>query len=379
VSPVLYLAARKDRRDGLCERKFRDRSLQEIAEQERRWEFATTTPGMTPIQALELVRAFAKAIQESTPEAQREVVQRVFQRIAITDDRVTDVDVYQVYAEALRWYWRPQPDNFRTRLAYGPEGLAEFALPSASPNGTMRRGVAQPEDDDLALASLAARNNAEWCDIFCRSHGVTGTFHSDAWASPIRTPARYPDAVALDRSLSGERILSYVDSSRGCSIKDSFGVMDLSSAGFRVLFEAEWIVRPPQPAPKAQLERIRWEMVREPSMLRTWEGEWARDAAPTGFFLPVLLRSPDVVIMAGYSRRQLVAGAIFNRSPSAVGLSNVFSSSDDLTQTYEACVSAVANHFPGMPIVGYEAGEALAAAHTQGFQSVGRLAVWLKE
>jgi hypothetical protein len=44
-------------RDGLCERKFRDRSL-------------------------------------STPEAQREVVQRVFQRIAITDDRVTDVDVY---------------------------------------------------------------------------------------------------------------------------------------------------------------------------------------------------------------------------------------------------------------------------------------------
>jgi hypothetical protein len=53
-------------RDGLCERKFRDRSL-------------------------------------STPEAQREVVQRVFQRIAITDDRVTDVDVYPVYAEALKY------------------------------------------------------------------------------------------------------------------------------------------------------------------------------------------------------------------------------------------------------------------------------------
>ena len=59
-------------RDGLCERKFRDRSLQEIADEERSWEFSTTTPGMTPIQALELVRGFAKAIQESTPEAQRE-------------------------------------------------------------------------------------------------------------------------------------------------------------------------------------------------------------------------------------------------------------------------------------------------------------------
>jgi hypothetical protein len=94
-------------------------SLQEIAEEERRWEFATTTPGMTPIQALELVRGFARAIQESTPETQREVVQRVFQRIAITDDRVTDVDVYPVYAEALRWYWRPQPDEFRTPADFG--------------------------------------------------------------------------------------------------------------------------------------------------------------------------------------------------------------------------------------------------------------------
>ncbi len=112
------LALRRERvlemyRDGLCERKFRDRSLQEISEEERRWEFATTTPGMTPIQALELVRGFAKAIQESTPEAQREVVQRVFQRIAITDDRVTDVDVYPVYAEALKWYWRPRADSNR--------------------------------------------------------------------------------------------------------------------------------------------------------------------------------------------------------------------------------------------------------------------------
>lgn len=35
--------------------------------------------------------------------AQREVVQRVFRRIVITDDRVTEVDVYPIYAEALRW------------------------------------------------------------------------------------------------------------------------------------------------------------------------------------------------------------------------------------------------------------------------------------
>ncbi len=239
--------------------------------------------------------------------------------------------------------------------------------------------MAPPEDVDLPLATLAARNNAEWCDIFCRSHGVTGTFHSDAWASAIRTPALYPDAVVLDRSLSGERILSYVDSSTGCSIKDSFAVMDLSPAGFRVLFEAEWVLRAPQPTPKGLQKELRWEFVRDTKTLRRWEAEWARDSAPTGLFLPALLRHPDVAILAGYAGHQLIAGAILNRSTSAVGLSNVFSSADDLTEVYEGCVSAVTNYFPGLPIVGYEAGKALVAARAQGFRPIGRLVVWLKE
>lgn len=94
---------------------------------------------------------------------------------------------------------------------------------------------------DLGLVQLAARNNAEWCDDVCRTHGVIGTFHPEVWASDVRTPELYPDAVALDPSLSADRVLSYVDDSVGCSIKDSFGVMDLRSAAFRVLFEAEWI------------------------------------------------------------------------------------------------------------------------------------------
>ncbi len=42
-------------------------------------------------------------------------------------------------------------------------------------------------------------------------------------------------------------------------------------------------------------------------------------------------------------------------------------------------MSAVTNHFPGLPIVGYEAGKALVAARAQGFRPIGRLVVWLKE
>ena len=71
---------------------------------------------MTPIQALELVRGFAKGIQESTPGAQREVVQRVFQRIAITDDRVTDSTYTQSMPRLLRGIGDPNRTSFELIL-----------------------------------------------------------------------------------------------------------------------------------------------------------------------------------------------------------------------------------------------------------------------
>jgi hypothetical protein len=83
---------------------------------------------MSPLQALELVRGFAAAIQDSNPDAQREVVERVFTRIAIRDDQVVDVDIYPVYAEAFRWYLRPQPDEFRTPTEFRNGNLALLAL-----------------------------------------------------------------------------------------------------------------------------------------------------------------------------------------------------------------------------------------------------------
>ena len=42
---------------------------------------------------LELVRGIAAALQESNPDAQREVVEQVFTRIAIRYDQVVDLDI----------------------------------------------------------------------------------------------------------------------------------------------------------------------------------------------------------------------------------------------------------------------------------------------
>jgi hypothetical protein len=65
-------------------------------------------------------------------------------------------------------------------------------------------------------------------------------------------------------------------------------------------------------------------------------------------------------------------GVIANRSESVVGLSNLFGD-------WPAAVRSVAARHPGLPLVGYESGDDLAAAHRAGFLSTGPLRVWIKD
>ncbi|WP_312026902.1 hypothetical protein [Streptomyces sp. WAC 06725] len=149
-----------------------------------------------------------------------------------------------------------------------------------------------------AWVRAAARNNAEWCAAVCRAHGVNGEFGDDAWTSSRRTPPLYPDAVTLTDRLapptstepeSGRSgtvrpgslspltgLLSRIDTvSPGCSVKDSFACLDLTPAGFEVLFEAQWIHRP-APAPTAQAPAS----AHTPTYQITWDALTAPDDLP---------------------------------------------------------------------------------------------------
>jgi len=58
-----------------------------------------------------------------------------------------------------------------------------------------------------ASVEEAARNIAEWCDSFCRTHGNNGRIDSAAWINATRTPRLYPDAVTLVAGASVEAVL----------------------------------------------------------------------------------------------------------------------------------------------------------------------------
>lgn len=227
---------------------------------------------------------------------------------------------------------------------------------------------------------VAARNNAEWCDIVCRTHGVIGRFHRHFWASPRRTPPLYPDAVTLDAEAKGEQILRNVDTETpGCSVKDSFATLDLSFAGFEVLFEGEWIRRAPERTRPSPGSGIRWRRVHDADVLLAWEASWSGNLAAMQLFKPALLNRPSVMMLGGYLRGRIVAGAILNRSPAAIGVSNLFTTQGDHGDAWAGCLAAVAEAFPMLPIIGYETGDAIDAAHKYGFRAIGHLRVWIKE
>ncbi|GAA2214095.1 hypothetical protein GCM10009850_095590 [Nonomuraea monospora] len=199
----------------------------------------------------------------------------------------------------------------------------------------------------------AALDNARWCDLMCRAHGVPGTFTPLAWTNPSRTPPYYPDAVTLSREATAADLLPHLDAGPGASIKDSFATLDLP--GFDVLFEAQWIHREAPAGTGAP-----WQVVQDEEGLAAWE----RACGLSGLFLPALLDEATVVHAPG-----LGSGAVLTATGPAVGVSNVFGD-------WDGVLAAAAELFPGRPLVGYESDPAPALRH--GFTAIGPLRVWLR-
>jgi hypothetical protein len=227
----------------------------------------------------------------------------------------------------------------------------------------------------LPFARAAARNNAEWCDLVCRSHGLGTKWEKSAWKSQRRSPRFYPDAVSLDTSVTAADLLEGIDRSAGCSVKDSFASLDLTPEGFRILFEATWIQRPPTP-PQSLDNGLVWRIVRTADELRMWA------AAHGGgeVFRPELPAQPEIAFLGAYdSAGTLAGGAIAHRGQDVAGVGNVFACDHDPRAIWASVSGAVTDNYPDLPIVGYESGTNLELALRAGFEESGSLRVWLRD
>ena len=95
-----------------------------------------------------------------------------------------------------------------------------------------------------ARLTWAVRNNANWCDLVCRSHRIPTRFRPELWATAQPPPRFYPDAVTLQAHVAAEDVLAAISPHPGASVKDSFATLDLGRHGFDELFEAELLRHP---------------------------------------------------------------------------------------------------------------------------------------
>jgi hypothetical protein len=218
------------------------------------------------------------------------------------------------------------------------------------------------------LIAAAARNNAEWCSIICRHHGIESVMAADAWTAQRRTPDGYPDADVLAADVNVDSLLARIDTGPGCSVKDSFATIDLAPYGFRVLFEAFWIWRPASPV-RADLPRG-WMPVRTPRDLDMWS-----TGRTPGVFRTALLDEPDVRL---FHRPMPAGGFALSGHAGVVGVSNVLCEPQARAAVWDAIIATASTTYPGRDLVGYESGDDLDAAVAAGFSCLGPLRVWMR-
>lgn len=244
--------------------------------------------------------------------------------------------------------------------------------------------------DRAAGASQAAQNNAAWCHAVCSARGAMPRFGSAAWVNDTRlSPLYYPNIVTLDPAVDAVALEPEIDALvgsegfAGFSIKDSFSRLDLSARGFRLLFDATWIVKPASVA-AASAHGLRWSLADSATRLAEWEAAWWAHSIGTPcpgepLFPAALLNDAAASFLIGrdVASNAVVAGCALMKAAGCVGLACCFDASADPTATLREMLAEAHRLHPTQPMVGYDSGAALAGALAAGFELCGPLRVWV--
>jgi len=232
--------------------------------------------------------------------------------------------------------------------------------------------------------ALCVANSLGWYEAVFRTHGLSGTLTDGIWACRGKVPPYYSSALTVAPGWTPARTRVVLDLAadlqRPSSIKDSFAAMDVGALNARELFNAEWVLRDPSTTPpETEPGSVQWRRVTDADELERWELAWRENGSPAErrVFLPALLTDADVAVFTAHRDGRIVGGCVANRTPGAVGLSNVFAEAADTEPVVAGAIAETVRFAPGMPVVGYERGDELARFVRLGFRAVGPLRILL--
>jgi len=226
-----------------------------------------------------------------------------------------------------------------------------------------------PVDPRLRAAVDAS---LQWYDDVFAVHGIPTARGDGLWCARAEPPRWHSAAKTLEPRVPAHHALSAVEPFEHCSVADSFGTLDLSHAGFAVLFEAAWVHHEP-PAPTGGLP-AGWSVVTRADEL----DEWNVRHETTGVLLPEMLAHPRFTFLAHRAGGLLDGGAVLHDvRGEAVGLSNGWAL-PGTTLDVAAVIACAGTVHSGRAIVDYARGEELDALVEAGFSRLGPQVVWVR-
>jgi hypothetical protein len=228
----------------------------------------------------------------------------------------------------------------------------------------------------MTTVLAAAANNAHWCDAVVAAHGGATLTDHWLWIAQGPVPPLYPGIVTLRPGAQAAVTAALVVRDAVIAIKDSFADLDLSPFGFEPVIEGEWLAAAP-----GGPDHSEFTVVTDAAGLSAWNAAWrAGESLPDGFvmFPDTLIPHGDVRFAVWGPANGPLAGGILNRAAGVVGLSNLFSAAPPGPELRRGLTGLARSTWPGLPIVMWDSGTAVATARDAGFHRLGPLRVWVR-
>jgi hypothetical protein len=232
----------------------------------------------------------------------------------------------------------------------------------------------------------AIRNNIGLYEVIFNSHNIRFHTTDSIWYCLEDTPPLYSNLITLSKDWIPDDIfrridLAYEKEKWGeWSIKDSFGVLDLSNYGFTKLFNAQWIVLEAiNFTPRVESQQLHYKILHKEDDLSAWRMAWdSNERLGKEIFNTKLLDDQRVSFIAGYQGEQILSGCFVNKTDDVLGISNFFSPRED-GGYWSDMISFIFGSIGWRDIVGFEGNELADKLNSLGFESIGNLTVWLKK
>lgn len=219
----------------------------------------------------------------------------------------------------------------------------------------------------------AVRASSAWYGDIFEVHDIPCRRDDGLWSALAEPPQWHSAAKTLRPGVPVERVVRAVERFGECAVADSYADLDLGAHGFRPLFTASWVHRAASSG-AATSWPDGWSVVADGGDLAAWTALHGS----TDVLLPVLLTHPRFTFLVRRDAGAMVAGAVLHHVEGAVELSNTWATTDGADDVASLVACAAALH-PGLPVVGYDDGEALVRLLDAGFAEVGPHVVWVRD